>query len=256
MGTLIRLEIRKMLFKKRMLIVWLGSLFLSFVTIRAFSIEETYADIFSKGYGLVPLMGIMMFMMFSGAYTLEYSSNMGGLIKTTENGKRKIVLAKLVAAGISASIINVSVFLTVCLAALTKFKFEGLDLPLENLWYFGKSGSNITVIQMILIMIATIILGSFFFAQVGLFLSSLSKSAAVPFILGGLFMGLPYILEGVLRNLGLVKYLFFTPLWGMMSCELIRFKAPMVAPIFLIVMFVVTSLLLIKFTLKAFIKQE
>ena len=115
MGTIIRLELRKMLLKKRMLVVWAGVLFLSFVSIRAFSIEETYADIFSKGYGLVPLMGLMMFMLFSGGYTSEYSSNMGSLIKTTKNGKREFVIGKAVAAGIGAAIINLSIFSTVCL---------------------------------------------------------------------------------------------------------------------------------------------
>ena len=255
MGTLIKLEIRKMLLKKRMFIVWAGVLFLSFVSIRALSIEETYADIFSKGYGLVPLMGLMMFMVFSGAYTLEYSSNMAGLMKTTKNGKKEIVLAKSVAAGISASIINLSIFLTVCLSALTKYKFDGLDLPLKNLWYFGKSGSDITVLQMILIMTVTIIMGSFFFAQLGLFLSSVSKSAAVPFIFGGLIMGLPHILEGFLKPLGLVKYLAFTPLWGMMSCQIIRYDASVVAPFVLLGIFVAGMMVFPRVTYKAFIKE-
>jgi len=256
MGTLIMLEFRKMFFKKRILIVWVGSLLLSFVSIRAFSIEETYADIFSKGYGLAPLMGIIMFMIFSAAYTLEYSSNMSGLIKTTKNGKREIILAKSIAAGISASIINISVFLIVVLSALTKFKFDGLNIPLKNLWYFGNSGSDITVIQMILITLLTIILGSFFFAQIGLFLSSISKSAAVPFVFGGLIMGLPYILDGFLSGIGLSKYLAFTPLWGMMSFQLIRYKSPIITPIILIIIFIVGLILLHKFTLKAFIKER
>lgn len=255
MGTLITLELRKMLLKKRMLIVWVGVLFLSFVSIRAFSIEETYADIFSKGYELVPLMGILMFMLFSGAYTLEYNSNMAGLIKTTKNGKRKIVFAKSLAAGVGASIVNLSVFLTICLSALTKHKFAGLDLPLKSLWYFGKSGSDITVLQMMLIMVVTIIIGSFFFAQLGLFLSSISNSAAIPFIFGGLIMGLPYILEGFLKPMGLAKYLVFTPLWGMMSSQLIRYKAPVITPIIILMIFIVGSVFLTRFTYKAFAKR-
>jgi len=256
MGTLIKLELRKMLLKKRMLIVLAGSLFLSFVSIRAFSIEETYADIFSKGYGLVPLMGIMMFMMFSGAYTLEYSSNMSGLIKTTKNGKKEIVIAKSIAAGIGAAITNLSVFLTVCLSALTKHKFNGLDLPLKNLWYFGKSGSNITVIQMILIMIVTITIWSFFFAQIGLCLSSISKSAAIPFIFGGLIMGAPYVLEGFFKGMGYVKYLAFTPLWGMMSCQFIRYNIAFASALALLGIFAAGMIVFPKVTYKAFIKNQ
>ncbi|MBF8983713.1 hypothetical protein IZY60_09205 [Lutibacter sp. B2] len=255
MGTLIKLEIRKMLFRKRMFIVWAGVLFLSFIAITDISIQETYADMFNKAYGIVPLMGLMMFMMFSGAYTLEYSSNMAGLMKTTKNGKREIVLAKSVAAGVSASIINLSIFLTMCFSGLSKFHFGGLDLPLKSLWYFGKSGSDMTVLQMILIMVVTIIIGSFFFAQVGLFLSSISKSAAVPFVFGGLIMGLPYIVDDFLQH-GLVKYLGVTPLWGMMSCQLARYKVSAITLLILIAIYTAGFILLPKFTLKAFIKEQ
>ncbi|WBW97768.1 hypothetical protein [Oceanirhabdus sp. W0125-5] len=255
MGTLIRLELRKMLLKKRMFIVWVGVIFLSFVSITDISIDETYAMIFSKGYGLVPLMGLMMFMMFSGGYTSEYSSNMGSLIKTTKYGKREFVIGKALAAGIGALIINLSIFLTVCLSGLTKFKFAQLNLPLKNLWYFGKSGSDITVIQMILIMVITIIIGSFFFAQLGLFLSSISKSAAIPFIFGGLIMGIPYIADDFLPR-ELVKYLGLTPLWGMMSCQIIRYKVPVIILIIGIAVMGVGILLLPRLTLKAFLKDK
>lgn len=256
MGTLIKLEMRKMLLKKRMFIVWAGVLGLSWIMITDISIQETYAEMFNKAYGIVPLMGLMMFMMFSGAYTLEYNSNMVELIKVTKNGKRQIVFAKSVAAGVSASIINLSVCLTMWLSGLTKHKFAGLDLPLKSFWYFGKSGSDITVLQMILIMVVTIIIGSFFFAQIGLFLSSISKSAAVPFIFGGIIMGLPYMLENPLEMIGLEKYLSFTPLWGMMSCQLVRYKAPIIALIMLIVIFTAGLVLLPKVTLKAFSKEQ
>lgn len=256
MGTLIKLEMRKMLLKKRVFIVWAGVLGLSWIMITDISIQETYGDLFNKAYNIAPLMGLMMFMLFSGAYTLEYSSNMAGLIKTMKNGKREIVFAKSVAAGIAASIINLSIFLAMWLSALKSHKFAGLDLPLKNLWYFGKSGSDITVLQMILTMVVTIILGSFFFAQVGLFLSSISKSAAVPFIFGGIIMGLPYMLENPLKMIGLEKYLSFTPLWGMMSCQLIRYKAPIIALIMLIVIFIAGLVLLPKVTLKVFSKEQ
>lgn len=256
MGTLIRLEMKKIFFKKSIFIVWLGTLFISYISIREFAIRETYADIFNKGYGLVPLMGVIMFMVFSGAYTMEYSSNMAGFIKTTINGKRKLILAKSIAAGISASIINVSIFLTVCISALTKFQFKGLNLPLRELWYFGKSGSELTVLQMILIMIVTIVISSFFFAQIGLFLSSVSKSAAIPFIFGGIIMGIPYLFEGLIKKIGLVDYLGLTPLWGMMSCQLVRFKIPPEMIIILIVIYIAGFIALPVLTYKVFTKER
>ncbi|KYH34188.1 ABC-2 family transporter protein [Clostridium tepidiprofundi DSM 19306] len=255
MITLIKLELRKILFKKRILLALTGSLFLSFISIRAFSLKETYADIFSKSYGLVPLMGLIMFMMFSGSYTAEYNSNMSVLIKTTKNGKKEIVLAKSIAAGLGATITNLLIFLTVCLSALTKYKFSGLNLPIKSLWYFDKCTSNITVIQMIFIMILTITIWSFFFAQIGLFLSSISNSATIPFIFGGLIMGIPYLLEGFLKGIGFAKYLSFTPLWGMMSCQLVRYKTTSLTFIILTIIFLLGTILLPRFTLKAFVKE-
>ncbi len=55
---------------------------------------------------------------------------------------------------------------------------------------------------MMIIMIVTVIIGSFIFAQIGLYLSSISKSAVIPFIFGGLIMGIPYLLEGFLVRAG------------------------------------------------------
>ncbi|WP_053954987.1 ABC transporter permease [Inediibacterium massiliense] len=256
MGSLIKLELKKILFKKRILIVWISILFLSFISIRAFSMEETYADLFSKAYGLVPFMGILMFMIFSGAYTLEYNSNMSGLIKTTKNGRKQIIAAKSIASGIGASILNLSIFFTLCLSAFTKFNFLGLNLSLKSLWYFENSGSDITMIQMVFIMTFTIILGSFFFAQIGLFLSSMSNSSAIPFVFGGLIMGLPYILEGFVRNSGLGKYLGATPLWGMMSCQLIRYKTPMSMIVISVVIFIGIMMIFPKMTYNSFLRKN
>ena len=53
--------------------------------------------------------------------------------------------------------------------AIVVFKFDGLDLPLKSLWYFGNSGSDITIGQMLIIVSLTVILGSFLFAAIGIF---------------------------------------------------------------------------------------
>ena len=43
---------------------------------------ETYADIFYKIEGSLPLIGLVTFITISGNYTREYESNMVGLINT------------------------------------------------------------------------------------------------------------------------------------------------------------------------------
>ena len=257
MGSIIKLELKKILSKKSVLIMWALTLFLAQSTIREFSLTETYADIFNKYYGLAPLIGIIMFMIFAGSYVTEYSSNMDNLIKTTKNGRKQIVLAKSIANGIAVSLINISIFLLMSLKAFRLFKFKGLDTPLKNLWYFGKSGSNITVIQMVIIMIITIIAGSFLFAQLGLFLSSISKKAVMPFFVGGIIMGLPYFSDFYgISQLFPKDVVGFTPLWGMYSCQLIRYKVPSFVFLTFGLIVIVGSIVLYKFTFNTFSKER
>ena len=175
MFDLIKWEIKKNL-RPGVIVAWVIGLMLGFnMVFTNFGIEETYAVIFSKYYGIVPIMGIIMFTMFSGSFVLEYSSNTYGLIKASKNGKNKLVLAKFIANGISASIINLSILMVMVGRAIVVFKFDGLDLPLKSLWYFGNSGSDITIGQMLIIVSLTVILGSFLFAAIGIYLSSLCK---------------------------------------------------------------------------------
>lgn len=223
MFSVIKWEIKKS-FKPGVFILWALGLFLAYSSIRTtFSLNDVYADIFSKYYGLAPIMGLAMFSMSAGSFVLEYNSNMDGLIKASKNGKKQLVLGKFIANGISASIINLSILFLMVAKAMMKFKFEGLNLKLKSLWYFGNSGVDISVLQMLLIIILTIILGSFLFAGLGLFLSSISKGAAIPFIFGGLLMGAPYLLANWVSN---TKIFTNTPLWGMYSAQLVRYKAP------------------------------
>lgn len=251
MFSLIKWEIKKNL-RPGVLITWAIGLVLGFTSVFTnFGIEEAYAAIFSKYYGIAPIMGIIMFTMFSGSFVFEYTSNVDGLIKASKNGKDQLVLAKFIANGISASIINLSILMVMVGRVMSAFKFEGLDLPLKSLWYFGNSGSNITILQMLLIVSLTVILGSFLFSAIGLYLSSLSKKATMPFIFGGLIMGVPYLMEAFLPK-GIVINL---PLSGMYSQQLIRYAAPFSSWIVFIAIALVVPVVLYNLTKKRFLKE-
>lgn len=220
MFSLIKWEIKKNL-KLGVLIIWALGLVLGFKGIFTnFGIEEAYAALFSKYYLLTtPFMAFAMFTMFSGSFVREYSSNVDGLIKASKNGKQQLVLAKFIANGISASVINLSIFMVMLGRIMLAFKFEGLDLPLKSLWYFKNSGSNVTILQMLLIVTLTVILGSFLFAAIGLYFSSLSKKATMPLILGGLTMGIPYFIAFTGKKELIVSLLVN----GMYSQQFIRY---------------------------------
>ena len=253
MFSLIKWEIKKNL-KLGVIITWILGLALGFVTVYTnFGIEEAYADLFSKYYGIAPIMGIIMFTMFSGSFIREYNSNLEGLIKSSKNGKDKLVLAKFIANGISASIINLSILMVMLGKVISVFKFDGLDLTLKSLWYFGNSGSNITVLQMLLIVSLTVILGSFLFSAIGLYLSSISKKATMPFIFGWLTMGIPYLIE--LRRMLPKEIIVNLPISGMYSQQLIRYAAPFSSWILFIVIALVVPIVLYNLTKKRFLEE-
>ncbi|ENK1244493.1 hypothetical protein AB2063_002690 [Clostridium botulinum] len=258
MGRLIKFEMKKMLLRLGVIIPWILVTMLSTILLNTAGndIVEIYSSVFDKSYGIAPLIGLLTYTIVSGSYTKEYDNNIVGLINSTQNGKKNIVRAKSLAAGIATSIVNLSIVLTIYLSALRKTGGKGLQLPLKSLWYFDNSGSNIKVYQMMIIMIVTVIIGSFIFAQIGLYLSSISKSAVIPFIFGGLIMGIPYLLEGFLVRAGNEgSFLPYTPLWGMYSSQIVRHKASMgMALGTLAVIFIIAMTVLSKASSKAFSK--
>ncbi|GAA0704482.1 ABC transporter permease [Paraclostridium ghonii] len=252
MINIINAEFKKIMKKKGLIVFWVFSLLLGYVSVRNFGLSDSYGDLFSKFYGLAPLMGILMFSLFSGSYILEYSSNMESIIKSTKNGKSKLVLGKSIAYGIAASLINLSILAVMSLKIIVGNNFQGLHMNITNVWYFGNSGSSLTVLQMLMIMAITVVLGSFLFAQLGLWLSSISQKAVGPFFIGGLVMGVPYISSGFISQ----KILGFTPLFGMYSSQIIRYGVSNTAFLLFICISVIGSYVLYKLTSIGFLQER
>lgn len=252
MTNIINAEFKKIMKKKGLIVFWIFSLLLGYTSVRNFGLSDGYGDLFSKFYGLAPLMGILMFSLFSGSYILEYSSNMESIIKSTKNGKNKLVLCKSIAYGITASLINLSMLAVMSLKIILGNNFQGLNMNITNIWYFGNSGSSLTVLQMLMIMCLTLVLGSFLFAQIGLWLSSISQKAVGPFFIGGLIMGIPYISGGFISE----KILGFTPLFGMYSSEIIRYGVSPIAFVVFIGISVIGSYVVYRLTSKGFLQER
>lgn len=252
MNNIVNAEFKKIIKKKGLMVFWAFSLFLAYVSVRTGGLSDSYGDLFSKFYGLSPLMGILMFSLFSGSYVLEYSSNMDSIVKSTKNGKSKLVLAKSIVYGLVASLINLSILGVMSFKIITGIHFSGLQMSIKNIWYFGNSGSNLTVLQMLMIMTLTVILGSFLFAQLGLWLSSISQKAVGPFFIGGLVMGIPYIAGSFISE----KILGFTPLFGMYSSEIIRYGVSPIAFVVFIAISIIGSYILYRLTSIGFLQER
>lgn len=256
MGKILILEIKKIMAKKILLIMWAVVLFLVYHISGEATVNDSYSSVFQKIYLMSPLIGILIFMVFSESYIMEYKSNMDYLIKTTKKYK-EIVLVKSMANTVVASFISISILITMMIKATISVDFQGINIPIKEIWFFGNSGSNVTVLGMAMMMCLTFILGSFLFAQIGLFLSSTSKSAVKPFLLGGLIMGIPFLsnIYGISQFFS-KELTLFTPLYGMFSSQLIRYGAPISAYIFFITFTVTVGFLFYRLTLVAFIKSR
>lgn len=249
MISIIKWEIKKSM-RIGVIILWLMGLLSSYNMVpKSGIVTDMYASIFNNNYKLVPLMIFIMFIMFSGGFITEYNSNMKGLIKSSKCGTKQLVLSKFIANGICASAINLSMLAVMVLKTISSFGFKGLDLPLKDLWNFSNITSNITILQMLVILSITLILGSFLFAAIGLYLSSINKNAIIPFILGSLLVGIPFIetVPAVIRN--------NSPLNGMYSQQLIMLNVPISSFIVFIVTVLVGSTVLYKLTKRSFLKE-
>lgn len=156
MARLIKAELKKTLFKKSILIVWIISLLLGILLIHNGTVNEVYADAFYKSYGYTPIMGLIMFMILSGSYTMEYDSNMKDLINSTRNGKKNLVMTKAIGGAMAAAIVNITIIMAIFLDGIRKGGVEGLRLPLKDLWYFRATNSSLNVIQMMIIVIVSV----------------------------------------------------------------------------------------------------
>ena len=250
MISIIKWEMKKSM-RVVVIILWLIGLVSAYNAVGVSTVvNDMYSGVFEKHYHLVPHMLFIIFIMFSGGFIIEYNSNMKGLIKSSKAGAKQFVLAKFIANGICASAINLSMLAAMVLKTILSFGFKGLDLPVKDLGLFiNTTSSNITVLQMLLILSITLILGSFLFAAMGLYLSSINKNAAIPFIVGAILAGLPFVevLPDIIRiNL---------PLYGMYSQQILMYDEPISALIVFIVTVLVGGPLLYKLTKKTFSKE-
>ena len=249
MISIIKWEMKKSM-KIGVVILWLNALIASYSFVNKSDVVNVmYTSIFNKYYKLIPLVLFTMFIMFSGSFTNEYNRNMKGLITSSKAGTKQFVLSKFIANGICASVINLSMLSVMVLKTMSNFGLEGLNLPVKELGNFSRATSDITVLQMLLILSITLIMGSFLFAALGLYLSSVNKKSTVPFIVGIILAGLPMMetLPDVIR--------INSPLYGMYSQQLIMLNAPISSFIVFVATVIAGSTALYQLTKKAFLKE-
>lgn len=193
-------------------IIWLLSLLIFYIAIRNDTPENMYSDLFLKLYDMAPFLGLMIFTLISPIYSIETISS--EVVRTTMNG-RHIPAAKQIMVTILCSLMSLSILAVGLVKIIAHTGLSILLQDVKDLWYF-EGLQNFTVLQMILLQIAGMILGSMMLSAIGCFLSAKTKSTAVTFISGALILGIPYILNAWVGNIS-----YYTPLYAFFIPKLI-----------------------------------
>lgn len=255
MNNLVFWEIKKMI-KRPTIILSLGFIiWFSFITVTRFTINDSFSDVFYKSYGLMPIVGIFIYSYISGVYAIENRNNMKGIICSTKIGANGTVKAKISATAIIIWLFMMGSFLGALSSAISVWGTSGFSLQVNELWYFGKTTYTLTVGQLIMLTIAGITIGSILYSQVTNIIASSTKKSVLPFILGGLFMGLPYILEIILIRLNMHKLLGVTPLWNIFWAKMVRYNISPIYSIGSIILFIVLLIISEKICKNRFIKE-
>lgn len=133
----------------------------------------------------------------SGVFSCENSSNMRSLIRTTKNGRRRNITAKLVWAGIAAIIITVSVFLTHYLYIDELFLgFDHLDAVAQSIPCIRNFPFKVTIREFIIILFALRALGGVVIALIASAVSKLCSDKSTAICISSLLLALPSVLLG------------------------------------------------------------
>lgn len=251
MRELFWLEVKKVLFRKSTFIITCAFSFLAFIMVGEYSVVDTWGDMFSKFYFLSPFLGIAVFALSSNAYTGEYVSEMDGMIKTTERGDGIFHKTKCRAVSVSSAVVCSLIVWSMFLSAGIKTGFRGLNLSAGDIWYFKGTSWDLKVWQVLVMISLTVVIGAALFSLMGVLISSFSQSSSLPFILGGLIMGAPFFMGIVLG-----KSAAITPLWGMMSTQLIRMDVSRWVLIYHILTFLGMRMLVPILARKNFIRER
>lgn len=116
-------------------------------------------------------------------FSSEYESKMDGLLLATKNGKRKVIIAKMVASfiiTISAHLSIISVFMLPVLIAYGISDFDvSFVFTAGNPFIYLSSPFDFTVLQYTIIMILVSLLGCVAYCIFSLFISSKSKHSVI-----------------------------------------------------------------------------
>ena len=164
---------------------------------------EGYTRFFALSITNIIIVMILIAFIISPIFCEEYQKSMDSLILTSKNGKTSQILAKIFT-GVSIGVLVTFILLGACLlTCLVTYGFEGGLSAIQN--YVALLTFNFTMLDAVVLLFITSAFGSFLIVSIGLFLSSITRSAIIPLVVSiviaslGMFSGINFDIAEKIR---------------------------------------------------------
>jgi hypothetical protein len=161
---------------------------------------EEIVDFFNT-YGFV-LLTVMLLFGLAPVFSDEYAAGMDAMILSTRHGRRKVVTAKIIAScmyiigfALLFALLNVTM-------NFNAFGATGGDSPLLDISKYALTPYDFTVAEYVSYQVIMQILAAIAFGLLLIWISSVSKSVAVPIFAGGVILAAPLLLEAIISPMG------------------------------------------------------
>ena len=211
-----------------------------------------------------PILGFLIIFFLSPVFSNEYTTNMDALILSSKNGKKKIILSKIIASIIAITCIFILVIGTYNLVNAFVFGLEGGATSFTTLLYdpfiYMNSPYNLTMLQYFLLSILISYLGCLGLGAFTLFISSKVSNQLFATMINMALFFIPLIMVGFLGYDSIVKFSYMSimqvrPLFYDFSA-LVIFKNVVMTKDIILILLSITTIVLGLLTFNSFRKHQ
>jgi len=130
-----------------------------------------------------PMAVLLILIMVSGVFSVEYASRMDALILSSKQGKRQFIRAKIVANIIFISIVFLSIVSLTTLVQIFISGFDGWNSPIQSLLYYQGCPFHLNILQYYLLGVGILLMGLILFSMLVLLVSTITKRPLTSFFI-------------------------------------------------------------------------
>ncbi|MFL0250237.1 ABC transporter permease subunit [Clostridium neuense] len=156
-----------------------------------YSYADGFSKVFEESISVNFALAFVICILIAPVFSIEYQTGSDSILLSTEHGKKKGIVYKLIAGFLSTSLVYLIASALVYGFIFTIFGFNGWDCPIQTSMDGWKSFYHITNLQALCMVLLLGYLGCLFISALAMFLSSKVKSSFSTIIFLVLFIFIP-----------------------------------------------------------------